>query len=88
MSQLPTPGQEKIVSVRTAPAISVVICRPIDGDDGDERVAQRMDADDPEGREALGAGGADIILLEHLEHRGARHARDHRERDGAEHDGR
>ena len=58
------------------------------GDDGDERVAQRMDADDAEGREALGAGGAHIILLEHLEHRGARHARDHRERDGAKHDGR
>ena len=29
MSQLPTPGQEKMYSVSTAPAISVLTCRPM-----------------------------------------------------------
>ena len=38
--------------------------------------------------EALGAGGADIILLQHLEHGGAGNARDQRDVDAAERDGR
>ena len=44
-SHLPMPGHEKIVSVRIAPASSVPTCRPIDGDDRDQRVAQRVDDD-------------------------------------------
>ncbi len=38
--------------------------------------------------EALGAGGADIILLQHLEHGGAGDARDQRDVDAAERQGR
>ena len=44
-SQLPTPGHEKIVSVRIAPASSVPTCSPIVGDDRDQRIAQRMHDD-------------------------------------------
>ena len=39
---LPMPGQEKIVSVSTAPASSVPTCRPMHGDHRDQRVAQRV----------------------------------------------
>ena len=36
----------------------------------------------------LGPGGADVILAQHLQHGGAGHARDHRQRDRSERDGR
>ena len=74
-------------SVSTAPPISPPTCRPMMVITGIKRVAQRMQADDAPRRQALGARRAHIILVEHLEHRGARHARDDRERNGAEHDG-
>ena len=38
--------------------------------------------------EALGARGADVVLLQHVEHAGARHARDQRDVDAAERDAR
>ena len=47
-----------------------------DRDDGDERVAQRVHADDAEAAQALGACGAHIVLAQHLEHGRAGHARD------------
>ena len=40
----PMPGQEKIASVTTAPANSTGMRRPIDGDDRDQRVADRVPA--------------------------------------------
>ena len=46
-----------------------------------------MDADHAQRREPLGAGGADVILAQHLQHRRARHPRHHRQRIGAQHDG-
>ena len=80
------PGQEKIVSVRMAPASSDADLQADGGDDRDQRIAQRMHADDAERRQALGAGGAHIVLAQHFQHRRARLARDDGERDGAEHD--
>ena len=80
------PGQEKIVSVRIAPADQRADLQADDGHHRDERVAQRVQTDDAERRQALGARGAHIVLAEHLQHRRARHARDDGERDGAEHD--
>ena len=56
------------------------------GHDRQQRVAQRMHPDDPARREPLGAGGAHVILVQDLEHRGAGHAGDDGERHGAEHD--
>src|SRR5882672_1273581 len=44
------------------------------GDDQDQRIAQRVFADGPPLAESLGAGGADVVLAEHVEHRRARHA--------------
>ena len=89
ISHLPTPGQEKIVSVRIAPVNSTPTCRPITVTTGNQRVAQAHGcAMTRKARQALGARGADVVLAQHFEHRRARHARDHGERHGAEHDGR
>uniref|UniRef100_A0A1I8AW89 ATP synthase beta subunit n=1 Tax=Steinernema glaseri TaxID=37863 RepID=A0A1I8AW89_9BILA len=54
----------------------------------DQRVAQAVHEHHPCRRQALGPCGADVVLAQHFEHRGAGHACDHRQRDGAEHDGR
>jgi hypothetical protein len=83
---LPTPGQEKIVSVRIAPAKSVPTCRPTVVTTGDERVAQGVDGDDAKPAGALGARRAHVVLAQHLEHRRSRHSRDDGERDRAERD--
>ena len=56
------------------------------GDHRDQRIAQGMQADDAAVGEALGAGGADIVLAQHLEHGRARLPGDDGERNGAEHD--
>ena len=47
-----------------------------------------MHRHDAKGRQPLGAGGADVVLAQHLQHGRARHARHHRQRVGAQHDGR
>src|SRR6056297_1313214 len=47
-----------------------------DGDDRDHRIAQDVDGDDNGLRQPLGAGGADIILVEVVEHRSAHVATD------------
>jgi hypothetical protein len=49
-------------------------------------VAQGVHPDDAATRQPLGAGGAHVILVQDLEHRGAGHAGDDGERHGAEHD--
>ena len=77
-----------MVSVRMAPASSVPTCRPIDGDDRDQRIAQRVHADHATRRKALGARRAHIVLAQHLEHGRARLARNDRKRNGAKDDGR
>src|ERR1700722_18432496 len=51
-----------------------------------EGVAQGVNADDPGGRQPLGARGAHVIFAQDFEHRGASHAGGDRERHGAEHD--
>ena len=44
------------------------------GDDGDHGVAQGVAVDDGALGQAFGAGGADVVLAELFEHRGAHHA--------------
>ena len=63
--------------------------RDADADHGDDRhggVLQRVHEQDAALAEALGARGADIVLLQHLEHGGARDAGDQRDVDEAERD--
>ena len=60
--------------------------QPDDRDHRDQRIAQRVQADHASRWQTFGARGAHVVLAEHLEHRRARHARDHRQRNGAEHD--
>ena len=55
--------------------------RNADADHRDDRhrgVLQRMQQQHAVGRQALGVGGADIVLLQHLQHRGAGDAGDQR----------
>ncbi|MPM33031.1 hypothetical protein SDC9_79598 [bioreactor metagenome] len=37
-------------------------------DQGDQAVAERMAPDDRAGAEPFGAGGSDVILLQHIDH--------------------
>ncbi len=60
------------------------------GHDGQDRVRQRVAQDHAAAREALGAGGADIVLTQHVDHARAHHpavpARaEDPERDGGQH---
>ncbi|CAM5621442.1 hypothetical protein SHIRM173S_03804 [Streptomyces hirsutus] len=50
------------------------------GHHGEHRVAQHVPAADDAPLEALGLGGADVVLVLHLEDAGAGHAHDDRER--------
>jgi hypothetical protein len=59
---------------------------PDHGDDRDQGVAERVHGDDAHRTQALGARGADIVVAQHLQHRGTRHAGDDRQGDRAEHD--
>ena len=56
------------------------------GDHGNHRVAQRVLPDHPVLRQALGTGGADVILPHHVKHAGARDTRDQRDEIGCERD--
>jgi hypothetical protein len=49
-------------------------------------IAERMMAHDPPLPDAFGAGGADIVEIEHLQHRGSGHARDRGHRRGTQGD--
>ncbi len=68
------PGQEKIVSVTMAPASRLPNCRPRTVRIGMRAFAQGVAVDDGGLGEALGAGGADVVLAELFEHGGADHA--------------
>ena len=73
--------QPKTVSVRTAPPISA---GDVEGDDGghrDQRVAERVPHHHRALGEALGSGGADVVLVQHLEHAGPRESRVRGQRD-------
>ena len=85
-SQRPTPGQAKIVSVMIAPPSRITELEADHGDRRDERVLEHVDEQHAPLGQALRPRGAHVVLRQHVEHRGARHARDHRERDRAEHD--
>jgi hypothetical protein len=54
------------------------------GDDGEQRVAQRMDEPDAQRRHALGARGAHVIQRAHFHQRAARQAGERRGGDQAE----
>src|SRR5437016_6050752 len=58
-----------------------------DREDGDHGVAQGMAIHDEPVRDALGARRPHIVLAQHLQHRGARGARDHRRRGRSQHEG-
>ncbi len=66
------PGQEKIVSVRMAPRQQHADLQADRGDHRDQGVAQRMNADDAERRQALGAARCAHSLRQHFEHGRAR----------------
>ncbi len=83
---LPMPGQEKIVSVSTAPASSVPTCRPMVVTTGISALRKAWKRGDAALGQALGAGGAHVVFAQHLEHGRAGLARDDGERNGAEHD--
>ena len=85
---LPKPGTEKTCSVSTAPDRSCPNSSAPEGDDRDRGIGQRVAQDQPQGRDALGPGRADVVGAEHAQHRRAGVAHHHR-RDGvAEHEGR
>src|SRR6266550_1148999 len=54
------------------------------GDHRNQRVAQRVNQHHAPVRQTFGAGGANVILAQHLKHRRARHPGDHREWNGAQ----
>src|SRR2546425_188974 len=56
-----------------------------DGDDGNERVLERVLVDDDPTAQALGPRGAHVVLAQHLEDGGARHAHGGRRQAEAEH---
>ena len=59
-----------------------------DGHHGDRGILERMADQHLAGREPFRRRGADVVLREHVEHAGARHARDQRDVDGAQRDAR
>ena len=59
-----------------------------DRNDVDERVAEGVLVDDGALAQALGAGGADVVLAEHLEHVAARQPDEHRAGDRGKRHGR
>ena len=63
----PIPGQEKTVSI----AQQIAQRRAEHRDNGDQCVFQRVLADDHFFADALGAGGAKVVLPDHVQHGGA-----------------
>ena len=70
------PGQEKMVSVNTAPVDQIGEGEADDGERRDERVAERMVDEDPRLARPFRAGGENVVLVEHVEHVGPHQARD------------
>jgi hypothetical protein len=56
----------------------MAVVMPITATTGTSALRKRVHVGDHPRGEALGAGGADIVLLQHLQHAGARDARDER----------
>ncbi len=61
---------------------------PMRGEERHQRVPERMAVDDQPLAHALGAGGADVVLLQHLQHVGAGEPRDIGDRRHRQHDDR
>ena len=78
------PGHEKTVSVSTAPESSVPSCRPVIVTTGISAFLRTWRADDAALGQALGARRRHVVLADLLQHRRARHARDHGQRDRRE----
>ena len=76
------------VSVITTPPINKATPMPITVTIGTPAFLKRVLQQHRTGRDALGLGGADVILGEHVEHGGARDARDERHIGEAERQGR
>ena len=74
----PRPGSTKTFSTTMAPAIEVGELQPHDGQDRRHRVGQGVAPERGAPRQALGARGADEVLVERLEQRRARHPRQDR----------
>ena len=74
------PGRPKITSTMAAPPISAAHLRADDRYDRDQRVAHACPKTTGSWSDALGARGADEILVEHFEQAGARHAHYNRQR--------
>ena len=80
------PGRPNTVSVTTAPPISSAAVRPTTVSIGISAFLQRVPHDDPQLAQALGAGGADVIVAQHVEHAGAGEAQISAELTMPEHD--
>src|SRR5947208_16525379 len=76
----PDAGQRKDVLDDDDAAHDVAELGAGDRDDGDQRVAERVVEGHPALGQPLGAGRADVLASEDVEHRRARHAGDHRRR--------
>ena len=75
-------------SVSTAPASSAPVCRPMVVDTGSIALRSTCRRVIRPGARPLALRGADVVLVQHLEHRGPGHPDDDRQRDGAEREGR
>ena len=62
------PGMENSVSVIRGTAEQARQAAADDGDKGDQRVAEGVLVDDRMLRQALGAGGADVVRVQHFQH--------------------
>ena len=80
------PGQEKMFSTSTAPVRTSAKARPMHRDDRRQRRPEHVAEDDGPLGQALGAGGTHVVVVEHLEHRRARVARDQADVVGGEHE--
>ena len=71
----PMPGQPNTFSTTTTPDMKMPMSRPIMAMIGRTALRKPWTRMTPPFGHALGAGGADIVLAQHLDHRGAHHAR-------------
>ena len=61
----------KTISVTTAPPMRMAVVMPITVTTGTSALRKAWHVGHHPRGEALGAGGADVVLLQHLEHAGA-----------------
>ena len=71
----PMPGQPKTLSTTTTPRMKMPMSMPIMAMIGRMALGSAWPSSTRRRRQPLGAGGADIVLAQHVDHRGAHHAR-------------